>query len=217
MHLALALCLVAAGGSLLGPSAPAEGRARGERAALRIVGAVVDVDVDGVDAAAVQGALGLRLPSLRRYDREHGVPIEDAPGLYAYIAVRRGDARAIAVRVILSDGRAYLRSIDAGDAEAPRLIASTLASLIPGIEEATEEPDEEDVTFPPALRADPLPLEAMPAPEPAAPDPRAAAEPSTAIEPAPRTTSAEPEPAPAPAPRGCRWPERRLSAGSSAS
>lgn len=200
--LAALLCLAAASGLTRGPAgaeheqrAPAAARTPGEP--LRILGAVIDVD--GVDAAAIERALALRLPGLRRHDREHGAPLADEPGLYAYIEVRRGDGEAIALRVILSDGRAYLRALEASDAEAPRVCAGALASLLPAIEEATAVPDAEDVPLPPALRGEPLPLEAMPASEAGtelAPEPQAEPEP----EPEPRPIAAPVEPAPADAP-----------------
>lgn len=139
----------------------------------------------GIEAAALLEALQLRSPQ-----RTLAVPPwPEEPterfGLFAVAAVEpRGDA--IAVTVVLSDGRAYYRAIEASPDDAPRVAASAIANLLAAIEEDALPPDEEDVPLPPEQAPAPPP-ESAPPPEP--------------------TPARAPAPAPAPAPRPPAPPE----------
>jgi len=132
----------------------------------------------GLEAAALLEALQLRSPQ-----RDLAVPPwPERPaerfGLYA-VATVRPEGEAIAVSVVLSDGRAYYRVLEASPSDAPRVAASAIANLLAAIEEDALPPDEEDV---------PLPPEQEPTPEPTP-----TSEPKTA--PAPKPT---PKPTPKP-------------------
>ncbi|MCB9702958.1 MAG: hypothetical protein H6711_13775 [Myxococcales bacterium] len=194
----LALALALAAPAPAGTASPRE-----VAAATTILGGVMVVD--GVDEAAVRDAIALRLPRLALHHRESGAPADDRPGLHAYIEVRRDSGDAIALTIILADGRAFRRVLEADDADAPRAIAGALASLIPAIEEASIEADEEDVPLPPAFSAE----LGSPAPEP---EPEPAPEPEPEPEPAPDEGSAAttPEPADAGAPAPDRPPPLEL-------
>jgi hypothetical protein len=163
--------------------APAEAPARAApRAKGQPVRAVLLRPPAQIDATTLLEALQLRSPQ-----RTLAVPPwPDAPadrfGLYAVATVGlQGDA--VAVTLVLSDGRAYYRTLEASPDDAPRLAASTIANLLAAIEEDELPPDEEDV---------PLPPEQEPAPEPTPPEPKA-----TPPKPAPKAT---PQPRP-PEPR----------------
>lgn len=115
----------------------------------RILGAVASIE--GVDAQATRRALALRLPDLPLYDRSQGAPNTGEVGLYAYFEIRRRDPETLALRIILSDGRAFRRELHPGVGDPARVIAGTLASLLPAIEEATVLADDDDVALPDAL------------------------------------------------------------------
>ncbi|MEZ4384271.1 MAG: hypothetical protein R3A79_23255 [Nannocystaceae bacterium] len=190
--LALALALTAGAAATQAAAEPGSTAAEGSVAApTRILGAVTSIE--GVDAAATREALALRLPDLPLYDRREGAPSSDADGLFAYLEIRRRDPATVDLRIILSDGRAFRRAVAVDSAEPPRVIAGTLASLLPAIAEASVEADEEDVPLPEALRPVELPLEPLPAPEP---EPETAPEPEPGPEPEPESQSqSELEPA----------------------
>lgn len=131
----------------------------------------------GIEAVALLDALQLRSPQ-----RTLALPPwPEAPGerfgLFA-VATVEPEGAAIVVTLVLSDGRAYYRAIEASPDDAPRVAASAIANLLAAIEEDALPPDEEDV---------PLPPEQEPTPDRA---------PAPTSEPEP-----EPEPAPAPVPK----------------
>jgi len=112
-------------------------------------------DVFEIDAAATRKAIGLRLPDVALYDQGQSARRGDEEGLYAVLEIRQRDPETIAIRVVLSDGRAFRREVHPGEAEPSRVLAGTLASLVPAIEEATVIADEEDVPLPEALVLEP--------------------------------------------------------------
>lgn len=165
--------------TLAGAPAPAETRAQEIRAVL--------LRPTAIEATALLEALQLRSPQ-----RAVAVPpwpaatVERAE-LFAVVTVEP-QGEAIAVTLVLSDGRAYYRVIEATPDDAPRVAASAIANLLAAIEEDALPPDEEDVPLPPEQAPTPAP-----APEPA-PAPAATPAPITAAPaPTPRTP-APPEP-----------------------
>jgi hypothetical protein len=124
---------------------------------------------DDLDHAALTRAIQLRSPALTIVRvGDEAPPVVDGE-LRVYIEVRRADAVHVDLTLILADGRAYLRRVDA-DAEAPaRPIAGALANLIAGIEDDSVAPDREDAPVPEALVATPAPPPTKPEPKPTPP------------------------------------------------
>jgi len=94
--------------------------------------------------------------------------------LFAYLEIESATAERASVRLLLSDGRAYVRAIDAPESTRAREIAATIANLLAGIEEGAIAPTQEHVPLPSALRpvapppkkvAPPPPRTAKPRPE----------------------------------------------------
>lgn len=133
-----------------------------------------------LDANVLREALELRSPQRTIA----GPPWPDSPserfGLFAVVTVASTE-EAVTVTVVLSDGRAYYRTLEGSPDDAPRVAASTIANLLAAIEEDELPPDEEDV---------PLPLEQDPPPEPTPP-----LAPAPALPP-PATTPPKPAPPP---------------------
>lgn len=101
-----------------------------------------------VDGAELLDGLQLRSPQ-----RTIAVPPwPPKPGdrfeLFAVATVALED-EALCITVVLSDGRAYYRTLPTSADGAPRLAASTVANLLAAIEEDELPPDEEDVPLPP--------------------------------------------------------------------
>lgn len=160
-----------------GALAPAKARARTEPERQEI--RAVLLRPTGIEPAALLEALQLRSPH-----RTLAVPPwPESPaerfGLYA-VATVGTEGEAIAVTVVLSDGRAYYRTIEATPDDAPRVAASAIANLLAAIEEDALPPDEEDVPLPPEQAPapeptpapTPLPAKPTPAPTPTPPEPR---------------------------------------------
>lgn len=137
---------------------------------------------EGLELAEVERALRVRLPSLALV--EQGGDMPPGTGTRAFVDLRRTSPTQIQVALILSDGRAYFRTVDT-EGEAPaRPVAGALALLIAAIEDDSVAPDERDVPVPPAIAA--------PSPEPVADTP---APTCPAVPPCPQP--APPAPAPA--------------------
>ena len=99
----------------------------------------------GLDQAALEAELAMRMPELRVTKLEGAVPSEP----YLYIQARRETGKLHRVAVIVSDGRAYYEHLDVGEAGSPeRVVASTVANLLFSIETGTVEPDQLDVELP---------------------------------------------------------------------
>lgn len=148
---------------------------------------------EGIDPAALQAALQRRLPDLA-LGPESAPPAAAGPGLQAHIRVQPADPGVFTLRLVLADGRAFVREVETGDDAAVRALAGMLASLIPAIEEASVAADEEDAPLPEPLVA------AVAASEPPAPPPEPAPEPRP--EPPPPSPLAGPAAPPeAPPPR----------------
>lgn len=106
---------------------------------------------EGVDLPEVERALRVRLPSLQLF--EQGMDLPEGAGLRAFVDLRALSPTQVQVAVILSDGRAYFRTVDT-EADAPaRPVAAALALLIAAIEDDSVAPDQRDVPVPPAIAA----------------------------------------------------------------
>lgn len=126
----------------------------------------------------VERALRVRIPSLALV--RQGSELPEGAGLRAFVELRRTSPAQVQVSVILSDGRAYFRTVDAEAEAAGRPVAGALALLIAAIEDDTVAPDERDVPVPPAIAAP----EPEPAPAPVCPAVQACPEPPR-VEPPP--------------------------------
>lgn len=140
------------------------------------------IRIHELDDAAFRAATSLRLPDLhlRGPSSEPDPACQDR--LHAFVEVRSPEVGVWELTLILSDGRAWFRTITSEPDEAVRTIASALANLLAAIEDEAIIPDAEDVALP-----DELALA-----EPAEPE---LAELETA-EPEPELTKPEPEPEP---------------------
>lgn len=133
------------------------------------------LDVEAVPRTELEEALALRMPERPRMSA--GDPKDRAAfELYAYVQIRP-DGNGWALAVIVAGGRApegqaYYREVEGEPEMIPRILASTLANLIAGIEAETVRPDEEDVPIPDTQQAPPI-VATTPAPaKTAAPAPR---------------------------------------------
>jgi hypothetical protein len=110
---------------------------------------------------------------------------------FAYLEVTGeavGDS-PVAITLVLSDGRAYLRRVVPSDAGRARVLAVAIANLLGAVEDEDVPPDRTGV--------------AVPTPE------EIAVEPEPEPEPAPEVVDPQPEPEPEPTPTITREPERR--------
>jgi hypothetical protein len=71
-----------------------------------------------------------------------------AARLFAFVRVREEAASRYEIDLVLSDGRAYLRKVEAEPDQQSRAIASALANLVAAIDEDAVAPDREDVPLP---------------------------------------------------------------------
>lgn len=133
---------------------------------------------EGVDLPEIERALRVRLPSLQLF--EQGMDMPEGTGMRAFVDLRRLSPTQVQVAVILSDGRAYFRTVDIEAGEPARPVAGALALLIAAIEDDSVAPDQRDVPVPPAIAApvESHVLEARECPAPApCPKPPAPVEP----------------------------------------
>lgn len=130
--------------------------------------ATLVVDTVGLDEAAIQEELRLRLP-----DRTIQLPSETVgvPARYARLVLR--DDGVLEVTLVTRDGRAFDREFAAEADQVSRVAASALSNLIFSIEAGELEPDRTGVAIPQgesASRAEPLdpldPRAEVPAPAP---------------------------------------------------
>lgn len=146
------------------------------------------VRADGLALADVERALRVRLPSLTLVQQGEDMP--QGPGLRAFVDLRRGSPTQVQIALILSDGRAYFRVVDAEDQQPARPVAAALALLIAAIEDDSVAPDQRDVPVPPAI-AEPPPA-AVPSDMPIKTCPK--------ISPCPKPPAPPAPPAPPPPP-----------------
>jgi hypothetical protein len=143
-----------AAASSFGPPAAVERRPR--------IDAIV-VDARLADRPAIEDALRVRL-----IDR----PVSDSASarsprkgeIFGYVQVDGATPERASMRLLLSDGRAYVREIEAPASSRAREIAASVANLVAGIEDGAIAPTEEGVPLPAAL--EPV---ARPVPKPSAP------------------------------------------------
>ena len=141
--------------------------------------AVCDAAVhgEGIDTRAFLDAAALRLPALRLRTADAVIDPSCGGRLHAHVEVRPSGDGSWMLSLILSDGRAWYRTLEFDDDQAARGLASVLANLLAAIEDDSVEPDAEDVTMPggeasaeqpeadPAAPEDPEPPDPEPIPE----------------------------------------------------
>lgn len=121
-----------------------------ERTAREHVDAIV-VDARIADHDALEDALRVRLTDRPVSDSAHArAPAKGE--LFGYLEIESATAERASVRLLLSDGRAYARVIEAPSSARAREIAATIANLLAGIEEGAIAPTQEHVPIPEALR-----------------------------------------------------------------
>lgn len=123
-----------------------------------------------VDEAAFRAATALRLPQLRLREATSDIDETCSNQLRAFVEVRPTGPGIWELTLILSDGRAWYRTIASEPDQAARTAASALANLLAAIEEDALVPDAEDVALPSEL-AELAEPDALPEPAPPPPDP----------------------------------------------
>lgn len=110
-----------------------------------------------VQVGLLERELALRSPGRRILDFDaNAAAWVDERGWAFVLVERRADGYALTV--ILGDGRAYDRTVEADAEQAPRAVAAALANLLAAIVEDRVEPDREDVAIDAAVgevRGDP--------------------------------------------------------------
>ena len=153
-------------------------------------GGAIGVRTAGIPASALERELRLRIPGREVVDlgaSGGGWPREDA---WAVVLVEPRGA-AFAVTVVLSDGRAFDRAVEADAEQAPRAVAAALANLLAAIAEDRVEADRADVRIDVGVAGageEEAPPAAAPAPDLTPPEPEPAPAPASALraEPPPR-------------------------------
>ncbi len=145
------------------------------------------------DRDELERAISLRLPDLTLVAFGEPAPPAGDGSLRAFIELEHQGA-TVRLRLILADGRAYLRELEVDADAVVRPAASALANLVAAIEDDTAVPDQQNVEIPEAL---------APAPE---------AKPQPVPEDRPKPVALTPPPAP-PAPRWQLGPTLRIGAG----
>jgi hypothetical protein len=191
----------AAGADLTQESPPAP---PAERPTIRRL--ILQVDAPAPPVAELARALGRRLPELTldlQADAPSRPPLAPPLGLQAHAAITQLGPEIYGLRLVLADGRAYARVIEAPPADATRALAGALASLIPAIDEADLPADEERAALPAPLAAavhadlqPPAPLEPLPQPAPRSTDPTPDPTPGPTPDPTPPTPRTPPPPTP---------------------
>jgi len=106
------------------------------------------VRVEGLDAEALEAELQLRSPERELCDKAR----EAAAGgrTFAFVDVRVEDGGDVSLAIVVSDGRAYFRTVGQAKAGgAPvRVVGASLDNLLAAIEESRVEPDAVDVPLP---------------------------------------------------------------------
>jgi len=106
--------------------------------------------VEGVPPDAFASALALRLPGVELVP--HDRPVGPTQGLLVFVDIRQQAPRRFALTIVVADGRAFDRVIEAdatsSEDDVTRLLASNVGNLVAGIEAGTVEPDRRDVPMP---------------------------------------------------------------------
>ncbi len=99
----------------------------------------IRLDVEGIDAAVLRGALELRLRVESVIDHHAG-----DPGLIPgelYVQVLASEEGALALALVTADGRAFDRVVDARDDPPERVAAATITNLVFALEAGSLAPD----------------------------------------------------------------------------
>lgn len=150
--------------ALLGPAkSPSSAAAAPAPTRADVSVSAVRLRVEGTDLEALSDALALRLPKVRLvvHDRE---PLDLAPtqtAVFVDIRPASGAKGSFALTLVVTDGRAYDRTVATAGADSPddvrRLLATNIANLVAGIEAGTVRADRENVPIPPPPVAKPCP------------------------------------------------------------
>ena len=129
-----------------------------------------EVTAEGIDRPRLLDAIQLRVPHVSWVAFGASPRPAEPDALAAVVSVRIAPAQPhrAALTIIVSDGRAFDRSIDLTDiepAEQPRLVANNVANIVAGIEAGTIVPDRDAVPLPEAPTACPE-CPAVPEPPP---------------------------------------------------
>jgi hypothetical protein len=154
------------------PSAPQK-EPREDEADVGLKSAVVRIE--GILHQDFQSALSLRAKGvaiLRHEDR----PEPSKPYVFVGVRPTPGVGGSFDLELIVSDGRAYDRTVQVEDDQAARTIASNVSQLMAGIEDGTVAPDRSDVPIP---EPEPPRAECEPCPEPPPPEPEPEPRPSS--------------------------------------
>jgi hypothetical protein len=167
------------------PSAPADAPAAAEATSSAEFVATLIVRSDGVAADALAAALRVRVPeaTLLDYGDEAFAAVDGKS--FAYVEVLGSET--VALTIVLSDGRGYVRRFAPDAADRTRSIAAMIANTLVAIAEEQVEPDRRDAEIPPVQR--PEHQQRQPAPKPAQTAPVA---PAIAVEPKPVPPRAPP-------------------------
>ena len=111
----------------------------------------------GLDQAALVDSLAMRVPDLKLLTQWKASDSKGQPGtifldLHLEEAKSAGEPPRTRVDVVLADGRAFRRELQAGPDDA-RVIASFVSNLLLSIEEASIEADQEGVALPETSKA----------------------------------------------------------------
>lgn len=135
--------------------------------------AALVVRLDGLDHPTFLAAMRLRAPGLSLHEAGRDEFEPPAGSLYAYALVHpvQGQADHWSVTVIVSDGRAFFRTLEVTEGEANRVVSTTVANLLRAAEARAIEPDANRSM--PRLDAspEPEPTPALAIPSPVAPTP----------------------------------------------
>lgn len=106
------------------------------------------VRVDGLDAESLEAELKLRAPDRELCDTARDAAVGGRT--FAFVDVRVEDSGDVSLAIVVSDGRAYFRTVKhskAGDRPV-RVVGTSLDNLLAAIEESRVQPDQVDVPLP---------------------------------------------------------------------
>lgn len=160
-HRAWLRSIVLGCGVLLAPHGVAVARAPELPAAPSTAIEIVVVDAATVDTV-LRDELALRIPGRTIVD---SASVVDVPrSRFAWVGVSRREIAGAQLELVLSDGRAYARWVDAPPLQLGRALAGTLANMLDAIEQGTLVADRTGVATP--LVVEPVPPVVKPEPTP---------------------------------------------------
>lgn len=124
---------------------------------------IVVVDSASVDTV-LRDELALRVPG--RTIVESSAVVDVPPSRFAWVGVSRREPAGAQLEIVLSDGRAYARWVEAPPLQIGRALAGALANMLDAIEHGTLVADRTGVAIPLAEPTAPPTVEPAPAPAP---------------------------------------------------